>query len=101
VYKLNGAKGYVWEILTYSNGSVANKTQSATLNGYPDFISIWGTHSPISQRFAMSPRYPKPGAQGTAVQIQQNIGGWNVMLDSQIIQRTNDNIYVASNACPK
>jgi RHS repeat-associated protein len=100
-YQLNGATGYVWEILTYSNGSVANNTQGATLNGYPDFISIWGTHSPISQQFVMSAKSPKPGAHGTPVQIQQNVGGWNVMLDNQIIQRTNDNIYVAGNACPK
>ena len=100
-YRLNGAKGYVWEILNYSNGSVANNTQSATLNGYPDFISGWGTQSPISQRFVMSSSLPKPGAPGAALQIQQNIGGWNVMLDSQVIQRTNDNIYVASKPCPK
>jgi len=98
---LNGAKGYVWEILTYSNGSMANNTEGATLNGYPDFISIWGTHSPISQRFVMSASPPGTGAQGTAVQIQQNIGGWNVLLDSQVIQRTNDNIFVAGNGCPK
>jgi RHS repeat-associated protein len=100
-YQLNGAKGYVWEILTYSNGSVANNNDSATLNGYPDFISIWGTQSPISQRFVMSPSFPKSGDQGTPLQIQQSIGGWPVMLNSQVIQRTNDNIYVASKPCPK
>ena len=100
-YKLNGTEGYVWETLTFSDGGVANNTQSATKNGYPDFISGFGVQTPISQRFVMSSSLPKSGAQGTPLQIQQNIGGWNVMLNSQIIQRTNDNIYVASKPCPK
>lgn len=100
-YRLNGAKGYVWEVLTYSNGNVLNNTRSATLNGYPDFISGAGPRTPFSQRFVISPTFPKPGAQGNPVQIQQNIGGWNVLLDSQTIQRTSDNIYVASKPCPK
>ncbi len=100
-YKLNGATGYVWEVLTYSNGNVANNTAGATLNGYPDFISIWGTQSPITQRFVMSPSRPQPGTQGSPLQIQQNIGVWPVMLKSQLIRRTNNDIYVAGNPCPK
>jgi len=97
----NGAKGYVWEVLKFSNGSEWNHTKGATLNGYPDFISIWGTQSPISQRFVMSPNAPQPGTQGTPLQIQHNSNGWTFMSDSQIIQRTNDNIYVAGKPCPK
>jgi len=100
-YKLNGAKGYVWEILTYSNKSVDNNTKSATLNWFPDFISGYGIQLPFSQRFVMSPTLPKPGTQGTPVQIQQNSGGWNVLLDSQMVQRTNGNIYVGNKPCPE
>jgi hypothetical protein len=54
-----------------------------------------------TRRFVMSSTRPKPGGQGTPLQVQQNIGGWNVLLDSQVIQRTSNNIYIASKPCPK